>query len=238
MTYAPADMYRRLRDFWLGDEALSVFLVLLFLAIFLGPFLDSPQVRLLTSLLFSLLMVSGVINISRRPSVRLMAGMVACAAIVLRWFTHIRPTPAMLRWGSLASFVFMVTLTMVILYKVFMDAKPVTTHRVVGAVAAYLMFGITWSILYGFLDLVLPNAFNLPQTGGDYGPARQEVFAYYSFVTLTTVGYGDISPTHDVSRMFAVMEALVGQLYPATLLARLVSLAITQQQETTRDGNG
>jgi hypothetical protein len=235
MTYAPADIYRRLRDFWLGDEALSVFLVLLFLAIFLGPFLDSTQVRLLTSLLFSLLMVSGVITISRRPSIRFVAGMVACTAITLRWLTHVQPTPSLLRWSSLASFVFMVTLTLVILYKVFMDDKPVTTHRVVGAVAAYLMFGITWSILYGFLDQVLPNAFNLPLASGDYGPARQEVFAYYSFITLTTVGYGDISPTHDVSRMFAVMEALVGQLYPATLLARLVSLAITQQQDALRD---
>ena len=234
MEYAPADMYRRLRDFWMGDEALSVFLVLLFLALFLGPFLDSPQVRLLTSLFFSLLMVSGVINLSRRPSIRFVAGIVACGAITLRWLTHVRPTAATLQWGSLVSFLFMITLTMVILYKVFMDDKPVTAHRVKGAVAAYLMFGITWSVLYGFLDQVLPNAFNLPPASGEYGPARQEVFAYYSFITLTTVGYGDISPTHDISRMFAVLEALVGQLYPATLLARLVPLAITQQQEQTK----
>lgn len=238
MKCAPADMYLRLRAFWLGDEALSVFLILLFLALFLGPFLDSPQVRLLTSLFFSLLMVSGIVNISRRPSIRCVAGMVACSAIALRWLTHVRPTPETLRWGSLASLIYMIMLSMVILYKVFMDDKPVTANRVKGAVAAYLLFGITWSVLYGFLDQVLPNAFNLPQAAGDYGPARQEVFVYYSFITLTTVGYGDISPTHDVSRMFAVMEALVGQLYPATLLARLVSLAITQQQETTRDKRG
>jgi hypothetical protein len=223
-------MYRRIRDFWLGDEALSLFLLLLFLAIFLGPFLDSQQTRLITSLFLSLVMLSGVVTISRRTIVRVVAGSVAFTAIVLRWLTHVRPTQAIMRWSSLASFVFMVTLTMVILYKVFMDDRPVTTHRVVGAVAAYILFGITWSVLYGFLDQVLPNAFNLPQASGDYGPARQEVFAYYSFITLTTVGYGDISPTHDISRMFAVMEALVGQLYPATLLARLVSLAITQKQ--------
>lgn len=230
MTYAPADIYRRLRDFWLGDEALSVFLVLLFLALFLGPFLDSQQTRLLTSFFLSLVMVSGVVIISRRTVVRCIAGSVACAAIVLRWLTHVQPTPALLRWSSLASLVFMIILTVVILNRVFMDDRPVTPHRVQGAVAAYVLFGITWSVLYGFLDQVLPNAFNLPQASGDYGPARQEVFAYYSFITLTTVGYGDISPTHDISRMFAVMEALVGQLYPATLLARLVSLAITQKQ--------
>lgn len=230
MTYAPADIYRRLRDFWLGDEALSVFLVLLFLALFLGPFLDSQQTRLLTSFFLSLVMVSGVVIISRRTVVRCIAGSVACAAIVLRWLTHVQPTPALLRWSSLASLVFMIILTVVILNRVFMDDRPVTPHRVQGAVAAYVLFGITWSVLYGFLDQVIPNAFNLPQACGDYGPARQEVFAYYSFITLTTVGYGDISPTHDISRMFAVMEALVGQLYPATLLARLVSLAITQKQ--------
>lgn len=230
MRYAPADMLRRLRNFWLGDEALSVFLVLLFLALFLGPFLDSPLVRLLTSLFLSLVMVCGVITISRLSLIRYVAGLVACAAITLRWLTHIRPTPATLLWGSLASLIFMVMLTLVILNKVFMDDRPVTRQRIEGAVAAYLLFGITWSVLYGFLDQVLPGAFNIP-AGGGYGPARQESFAYYSFITLTTVGYGDITPTHDVSRMFAVMEALVGQLYPATLLARLVSLAITQQQE-------
>jgi hypothetical protein len=60
---------------------------------------------------------------------------------------------------------------------------------------------------------------------------RQQILTYFSFVTLTTVGYGDITPTHDITRMFAIMEALCGQLYPATLLARLVSLEVMNREK-------
>jgi len=227
MTPSLSGIFRRLRDFWLGDEGLSAFLGLLFLALLLGPFIDSLLIRLLTSLLLSLVMVVGVITMSPRPEARFLAGVVAFSAIVLRWLTHIVPTDAIQRWSSLASLGFMALLTMGTLHKVFKDDKPVTGHRILGAIAAYLLFGVTWSILYGLLDQLLPHAFSV--SGGDSGSELQEKITYFSFVTLTTLGYGDITPTHDVSRMFAVMEALVGQLYPATLLARLVSLEVAHR---------
>lgn len=218
-----------LRSFWLGDEGLSVFLGLLFLAIFLGPFTDSKLVALLASLFLSLLMVSGVASMSQRAGIRIMAGLLACTAIVLRWLTHFAPSPAINAWSSLASLVFMVILTTGLLYKVFQDDKPVTPHRIRGAIAAYLLFGITWSILYSLLDQTLPHAFNLPELPALDSAGRQESITYFSFVTLATLGYGEITPTHGVSRMFAVLEALTGQLYPATLLARLVSLEVSHR---------
>ena len=216
--------------FWLEEQGLSFFLVLLFLALFLGPYIDSPLVRLLTSLFLSLLMVAGVIRMSDRPALRFLAGLVAFSAIALRWMTHITPTPAVLLWNSLATLAFMFLLTMVVMHNVFMDDKPVTGHRIMGAIAAYVLFGITWSVLYGLLDQVIPQAFSTSVAGGLQGSERQEGLVFFSFVTLTTVGYGDITPTHDVTRMFAVMEALVGQLYPATLLARLVSLEVSHRE--------
>ena len=60
---------------------------------------------------------------------------------------------------------------------------------------------------------------------------KMQTFAYFSFVTLTTVGYGDITPVHPVARVLAVGEALVGQLYPAILIGRLVSLQITSRPQ-------
>src|SRR5512137_1025760 len=148
------------------------------------------------------------------------------------WWT--RWPPMISKLGTLAMLIFVIMLNAVALTKVF-GAGKVTGHRVKGAIACYMLFGLTWSLLYGFIDQVLPNAFSLPAGEGGLGTLRQEMLTYFSFVTLTTIGYGDITPTHEVTRMFAVMEGLCGQLYPATLLARLVSLAVMDQDEKKTD---
>jgi hypothetical protein len=222
------DIYRRLKSYW-GEEGLPLFLFFIILGLFLAPFIDSLPVRLLSSLFFSLLMVAGVWDISRFPLVRFLAGIVACAAIVLRWMEHIAPSPAILKWSSVASLVFMVMLIMVILSKVFRDSGPVNMQRVLGAIAAYLLFGLTWSVLYGLIAQLLPGAFSNTAAGAIYSADDRASITYFSFITLTTVGYGDITPTHEITRMFAIMEALTGQLYPATLLARLVSLEVSNR---------
>ena len=79
--------------------------------------------------------------------------------------------------------------------------------------------------------LTIPQAFRLPEgmAGGD-PDALQRLMTYYSFITLTTTGYGDITPIHPVTRTLAMLEALVGQLYPAITLARLVSLGVMYQK--------
>jgi hypothetical protein len=217
-----------------GENWLDISLYLLFISFFIAPFIDSGPVRLLTSLLFSLVMIAGVVSMSRRPAIRLAAGLLACTAISLRWLQHIMPTPAIVKLGTLAVLVFMVMLALVTLIKVF-GKGPVTAHRINGAIAVYLLFGMTWGLLYGLLDQALPNAFNLPPFGDTFTPDRQESLTYFSFITLTTLGYGDITPTHEISRMFVVIEGLIGQLYPATLLARLVSLEIVHREKQQAD---
>lgn len=218
-----------------GDKWFDASLYLLFAVLFLSPFLDSIPLRMvITSLASSLLMVAGLMSISGHRTLCIFGGITACIAIILRWAMFFIPTPTISKLGTLAMLVFVIMLNVVALTKVF-GAGRVTVHRVKGAIACYMLFGITWALLYNFLDQVLPNAFNLQFNDGSFGSVRQEMLTYFSFVTLTTVGYGDITPTHEVTRMFAVMEALCGQLYPATLLARLVSLAVIHQSEEQGD---
>lgn len=101
----------------------------------------------------------------------------------------------------------------------------ITYHRVVGAVLLYLIIGLTFVALYGFVALAVPNAFtNLPALHGDFAIAGNLI--YFSFVTLTTTGYGDIAPLHPYARSLANIELIIGQIYPATLLARLVTLEL------------
>ena len=117
-------------------------------------------------------------------------------------------------------------LALIVLVQAF-RAGPVTMHRIEGAIAAYLLLGITWASAYHFMRLLDPGAFTGAGMGAGTGAAS---FMYFSFVTLTTVGYGDVAPVHEVARSLAILEALTGQLYPAILLARLVSLEVVDRQ--------
>lgn len=230
MTSSAAQSLRKVWVRCSGEDGLSLFLVFLFLALFLEPFLDRLPTRPVTSAVLCLVMLSGVASVSRGPTTRVAAGVAACAAIALRWMTHLNPAPGIARASSAASLLFMIMLTGVILLRVFTEHR-VTRNVIRGAIAGYLLFGITWSILYTLLDQTVPGSFSM---AGVEGADRQERLIYFSFITLTTVGYGDITPAHDISRICAVTEALVGQLYPATLLARLVSLEVSHREREVR----
>jgi len=100
----------------------------------------------------------------------------------------------------------------------------VTFHRVLGAIALYLNIGLMFGAIYRMIWYFIPSSLtNIP---GDAGwPAYGQIL-YFSFVTLTSTGFGDIVPVHPVIRMLVNVEAIIGQLYPATLLARLITLEL------------
>ena len=94
----------------------------------------------------------------------------------------------------------------------------ITYHRIAGAVLLYLIIGLTFVALYGFVGLAVPEAFtNLPTLHGELAVSGNLI--YFSFATLTTTGYGDIAPLHPYARSLANVEAIIGQIYPETLLA-------------------
>jgi hypothetical protein len=100
----------------------------------------------------------------------------------------------------------------------------VTVHRVLGAVALYLNIGLMFAAIYRLIWYFIPNSLtNIPSEGGWQAGGA---ILYFSFVTLTSTGFGDITPLHPIVRMLANVEAIIGQLYPATLLARLITLEL------------
>jgi hypothetical protein len=116
------------------------------------------------------------------------------------------------------------TLATVTARAVFAPGK-VTFHRIIGAVLLYLNIGLIFVGLFSLVALVTPNAFKgLAQPGENFTIAADLI--YFSFVTLTTTGYGDIAPLHPYARSLTNIEAIIGQLYPAILLARLVTLEL------------
>jgi hypothetical protein len=129
------------------------------------------------------------------------------------------------------SLIYLGVLLAMVVVQVFGEGK-VTGHRIRGAIVVYLLLGGVWALLYQVVALTIPGAFRLPDSlaGGD-PDALQRLMTYFSFVTLTTTGYGDITPVHPVARTLCMLEALVGQLYPAITLARLVSLGVMHQND-------
>jgi energy-coupling factor transporter transmembrane protein EcfT len=114
-----------------------------------------------------------------------------------------------------------------ILRQIFAPGR-ITFRRIEGAIAAYPLIGLVFACFYDLLHGLVPAAF---LHHGEPARATEQVGSYlfFSFITLTTTGYGDIVPVHPVARSLAILEALTGQLYLAILLARLVSLQISSR---------
>ncbi len=143
----------------------------------------------------------------------------AALADVVSWLVHRgQPSPATLTVDFAARIIFLATVSAVLLYMVFTDEHEGTYHRILGGVAIYLNIAVIFAMLYRIATLYEPHAFSVS------GPATENLnqYLYFSFETLTTTGYGDIVPVNLLVRSAANLESVLGALFPATLLARLV----------------
>jgi hypothetical protein len=212
------------------DTALSAMLILqcamLFVAAPLAA-LDYAVPRRSVELLV-LAYVSLVVMIARRRTTAAVAiGGSACGLASTTW--GLVDSPGALAFlmdiGSLIGIVF----SGGIVARALFAPGPVTIHRVVGAVVLYLNAALGFSMAYRLIRDVVPDAF----AGASIEASNLQSMVgmiYFSFVTLTSTGFGDIVPVHPIARSVANLEAVIGQLYPATLVAVLVS----QHLETRR----
>ncbi|RAI43461.1 ion transporter [Rhodoplanes roseus] len=153
-------------------------------------------------------------------------------AVVLRLHTPSRTDILLAAGGWL---ILAVVLGSVVARLVFGPGR-VNFHRVIGAVLLYLLVAAAFVAIYAFAGLLLPDAFSGLEVRDS--PALASSLIYFSFVTLTSTGYGDIAPIHPVSRALCNLETIIGQLYPATLLARLVTLELEHRREGRPERTG
>lgn len=115
-------------------------------------------------------------------------------------------------------------MTVITLFRLLFSTRRVSTDTIKGAVCAYLLIGFLWSILYALCERILPGSF--------VSMHNQEIkFVYFSFTTLTTLGYGDTVPVGRTAGVLTNMEALTGQFFLAILVARLVGLYIAAEMK-------
>jgi hypothetical protein len=144
-------------------------------------------------------------------------------AVVGKWLNHLRPD-LLPDWIFLVPALLFMGFVVLHLLLFIIRAPRVDSEVLCAGVAGYLMVGLLWAAAYLLVARLAPDSFVF--TVGPPGSQSMQGFTglYYSFITLTTVGYGDIVPVSSVARMLAMTEAMTGTLYMAILVARLVSL--------------
>jgi hypothetical protein len=146
---------------------------------------------------------------------------IAVPTLVFRWLAWALPDRFSPVWNDSWTILAIVVICYILLAQVF-RAGPINVVRVQGAVAVYLLLGVAYAHAYQINQYFNPSAITSTE-----GPLTNVVdWIYYSFSTLSTLGYGDIIPTSRSSRMLAIGEAISGQLYLAILIARLVGMQV------------
>ncbi len=217
---------RALTRYWSEDKGLSIFLVLLIISIFvMPPLLRTGSGRsALGDVLFACVLIAGVRALFAWTFARWVLMPVAAIAVAVDLGSWVVPVSPL--WIELSMLLSLLLIFVIVLVQTFRSG-PITAHRMMGGVAAYLLLGVIWAEAFALLEMVRPGAFQGPVVAADGSRA----WLYFSFVTLATVGYGDILPVHPVARSLATLEAVTGPLYLAILLARLVSLTVMSGQD-------
>jgi hypothetical protein len=214
------------RATWAHTAGMSVLLVMLVATIFIVPVAAPPlgdSGRAVIELFFLLVLAAGGWAIAEHRRAALALAALGAVIVAIAWLPVPIFGPATPVVRQVAALLAVILLAVMVSYRVFAPGR-ITTDRIMGAVALYLLFGVTWGNAYEIVALLDPAAFS---AAADTGRGIERWF-YFSFVTLTTVGYGDVTPVSRAARVLAIGEALVGQLYPAIILARLVTLQTSE----------
>ena len=195
---------------------------------------SSVAIRLINDLVLSAVLLMGLFALTRHQITRMVLGGIILIVISVRSVRYFFGTNWLLGWDSLLSLVAViafVSFTMRYAYK----EGPVTSQRIQAAVAAYLLVTIAFALGYILISFLIPGGFRFPDKGPEIDDPRfGYIFHYFSISTITTLGFGDVVPVHPFGRTLATIEALVGQLYPAILLARLVSLSVVDSRRSDK----
>jgi Ion channel len=182
-------------------------------------------------LLLTLVMLSSILEQSTRRRQVLIGVLLAVPTFTCLWLRKLVSAPGLSEVALGLLILFLIYTAAVTLLHIF-RTKSITRDTLSEALSVYLLMGMIWATIYGLIYLDSPAAFHLPEglrpqaVSGILGQVPMDVLLYYSFVTLTTLGYGDVTPLANSARSMAMLEAVLGQFYLAVLIARLIGLNI------------
>ena len=214
-----------------GEGRYFFLLVSLLLLFFIYPFFDGFRIAPgLLSGFFLAILLSAVSSISASRRWVAAASVLAAVAFGSYILAQLYET-AILRGLTMISFALFFLLITVVILRHILSTRKVTFDTILGTICAYLVLGMVWTMVYALMEMFAPESFlhgGIPISVG-FADSREGAisnFIYYSFVTLTTLGYGDITPNTSPAAAMSALEAVTGQLYLAILIARFVGLHI------------
>jgi hypothetical protein len=186
--------------------------------------------NIIVSIFISAVLVSAVYAVSQKKSLFVIAILLLCPALVGAWSVYFVESLSLELMGRGFSALFLAFAAISMMNHVFRE-DHVTADTIAGAICVYLLIGLTWANLYSVTELLLPGSFIFgpltTRSAGSFAHHKASLFYYYSFVTLTTLGYGDITPLTPPARSLSMLEAVTGPIYLTVLVARLVALHIS-----------
>lgn len=211
-----------------------LYLLISLLVFFIGsPFFADTKINsYIFGMFFTLVLIFSVYIIQHSRRLLWTAIILAAATFLIYWFANIiYPAKYILIIDYSVTATFLLIITLTVLYYVIRD-ESITANSLYGAICGYLLIGLTWTFFYVIIYTLDPSSFKIPPSAAINGEIRTQQFVYYSFVTITTLGYGDVTPIANMAKTLAWLEAVTGQIYLTVWIAQLVGLHISQRQKT------
>ena len=215
--------YRFLNHFWTKESGLSGMLVLLFVLHFvIVPLFGSySSFMVIINVFWMLFLIAGIISLSKSKKQTVLLSIIPFLFILFNWIMVFEKAPFVVLTDIILTIATFGLLIYLVLLKVF-EPGPITEYRVIGSIVVYMLLANLWSVIYLFIYQHIPGAFQITLPTFESNTLEAN-FMYFSYITITTTGFGEIVPLHPFARAMVQVEAIIGVLYPVILIGRLVS---------------
>ena len=222
--------YRFLNHLWTKESGLSGMLILLFVMQFvIVPVFGSySSFMVIINIFWMLFIIAGIIALSKSSKKTVFLIIIPFLFVIVNWIVIIEKSPFLLLADVILTIATFGLLIGLVLVKVF-EPGPITAYRVIGSIVVYMLLAHLWSVIYLFIYQNVPDSFQITLPAFESNTLEAN-FMYFSYITITTTGFGEIVPLHPFARALVQVEALVGVLYPVILIGRLVSDVNTKEK--------
>ena len=217
-----------LKDILHSKERFLILMGLMMALLVLGPILEQlVTIRKLIDIFLTAIILSMLYTITSKKRVFYFGWFLAIIMLLSLWLKYFISFELFATVSMTVGVLFTLLVTSQTLQFI-ITSKTVTREVVYAAMLVYFLLAQLWAMVYTIVDRVDPASFSLPGGQGDF-----LLFEYYSFVTLTTLGFGDITPLTKIAKAFSVLEAVVGQLYLVVVVAWFVGMLVARKSENT-----